>query len=51
MFNNPKAIGITAGIIGMLGMIPGMPNFVFLLMAGGLAWMSWRVCRTNRRHH
>jgi flagellar biosynthesis protein FlhA len=27
---------LTASIIGLLGLIPGMPNFVFLLLAGGL---------------
>lgn len=33
LFSNPKSIGLTAAILGMLGMIPGMPNFVFLLLA------------------
>ena len=31
MFNNPKVMGMTAAIIGLLGLIPGMPNLVFLL--------------------
>jgi flagellar biosynthesis protein FlhA len=26
-------LGLTAGILGILGMIPGMPNFVFLMLA------------------
>ena len=37
IFNNPRAIAITAAIIGILGMIPGMPNLVFLLLAGSLS--------------
>ncbi len=36
MFANPRVLGITAGILGLLGMIPGMPNFVFLLLASAL---------------
>ncbi len=43
MFNNWRAIGITAGIIGMLGLVPGMPNLVFLLLAGGLGWAAWKM--------
>jgi len=41
MFGSAKALGITAGIVGTLGVIPGMPNGVFLLIAGGLGWLAW----------
>lgn len=41
LFNNPKVIGLTAAIIGLLGLIPGMPNFVFLLLAAGLGVLAW----------
>lgn len=43
MFNNWQAIGITASIVGFLGLIPGMPNLVFLLLASGLGWMAWKM--------
>lgn len=43
LFNNPKLLFLTAAIIGLLGLIPGMPNFVFLLLASGLAAMAWRM--------
>jgi flagellar biosynthesis protein FlhA len=33
LFQSPKALIITAGIMAALGIIPGMPNFVFLLLA------------------
>ena len=36
LFAKPEVLYITAGIIGGLGMIPGMPNLVFLLLAGAL---------------
>jgi flagellar biosynthesis protein FlhA len=41
MFGNPIVLGLAAGILGVLGLIPGMPHFVFLLLAGGLGWLAW----------
>ncbi len=35
--------GVTAAIIGLLGLIPGMPNLVFLGLAGGAGYLAWRV--------
>ncbi|HET8693742.1 MAG TPA: flagellar biosynthesis protein FlhA [Aquabacterium sp.] len=43
MFTNPKVIGVAAGIIGMLGVIPGMPALIFLPVAGGLGYGAWRM--------
>ena len=43
LFANPQVLFLTAGVIGMMGMIPGMPNIAFLLIAGGLIWMGRRV--------
>jgi flagellar biosynthesis protein FlhA len=46
LFNNPKALAITAGIVGGMGLIPGMPNFSFLLLSaaagGGAYWIAKR---------
>ncbi|MGO3130607.1 MAG: flagellar biosynthesis protein FlhA [Alcaligenes sp.] len=42
LFSNPLVLYITAGILGLMGLIPGMPNLVFLLLAailGAGAWM------------
>ncbi len=42
MMGKPRPIAITAGIIGSLGLIPGMPNLVFItlgLIFGGAAWL------------
>lgn len=33
MFDSPKALSITAGILFIMGIIPGMPHFAFLLFA------------------
>ena len=41
VFGSPQSLGIAAVIVGALGLIPGMPNLVFLLMAAGLAFLAW----------
>ncbi|EGU42522.1 flagellar biosynthesis protein FlhA [Vibrio sp. IB15] len=41
MFDNPKALMITAAILGVMGIVPGMPHFAFLSLAavaGGAAY-------------
>ncbi len=45
LFSNPRVLFVVAGILMVMGMIPGMPNLVFLLLASllGLAgWLQWR---------
>jgi flagellar biosynthesis protein FlhA len=33
LFGHPKALGVAAGLLGLMGLVPGMPNVVFLLMS------------------
>ena len=38
----PRLLGIAAGVLALLGVVPGMPNVIFLSMAalaGGAAWL------------
>ncbi|MBS1230367.1 MAG: flagellar biosynthesis protein FlhA [Proteobacteria bacterium] len=48
LFNNPRVLGLAAAIIGLLGLIPGMPNFVFLLLATVLGTLAWDMDRRAR---
>ncbi len=41
MFNSPRALAITAAVIGTLGLIPGMPHLVFLLIASALGYAAY----------
>ncbi len=41
MFGNPTVMLLTAFIIGVLGLIPGMPNLVFLLLSSALGGLGW----------
>ena len=38
LFGHPKALGVAAGLLAVMGLIPGMPNLVFLLMAAGCGY-------------
>ncbi len=44
-FNDPRPLGLSAGVVGLLGLIPGMPNVAFLLLASVLAGTSYRIWR------
>lgn len=50
LLNNPRVIGLTAAIIGFLGLIPGMPNFVFLILATGFGALAWKLDERARRN-
>ncbi len=41
VFAKPQAIFLTAGILTLLGIIPGMPHVAFLLMAAALAGLGF----------
>jgi flagellar biosynthesis protein FlhA len=45
LFAKPQVLYITAAIIGGMGLIPGMPNLVFLLLAGVLAGSAYLMTR------
>ncbi|OGT04352.1 MAG: flagellar biosynthesis protein FlhA [Gallionellales bacterium RBG_16_57_15] len=45
LFSRPQVLMLTAGILGIMGLIPGMPHVAFLLLAillGGLAYVVSR---------
>ncbi len=41
LFRNPQALYVTSGIIGFMGLIPGMPNIAFLTLAGVCGGAGW----------
>ena len=46
---NPGALFITAGILTLLGIIPGMPSMVFIMLAAICAAIGYLVYRSNPR--
>lgn len=41
IFSSPRVLGITAGVMTLLGVIPGMPHWVFLSFGAVLAALAW----------
>jgi len=48
VFNSAKSLGLVAGIVGALGLIPGMPNLVFLAIAGGIGFGAWKLSQREK---
>ena len=48
LFGSPKALAVTAGIVGVLGVIPGMPHVVFILIAAGIGALAWGLHKRLR---
>ncbi|HUT39806.1 MAG TPA: flagellar biosynthesis protein FlhA [Gammaproteobacteria bacterium] len=40
LFSNPRALTVTAAIVGALGIVPGMPNLVFITIASIIGGLS-----------
>lgn len=45
VFESPKVFIITGGVIGMLGLVPGMPNLVFLFISSSLIGIGYLLSR------
>ena len=52
LFADPRVLGVTAGVIGVMALIPGMPNLSFFILAaalGGVARVMHRRKLQERR--
>jgi flagellar biosynthesis protein FlhA len=43
----PKALGMSAAVIGAMALLPGMPILPFLALAGGIGFLAYRSNRKN----
>ena len=48
VFDSPQALGVAAGVVALLGLIPGMPHLVFLLVATGLGLLAWQLIKQRK---
>ncbi|MEA1832192.1 flagellar biosynthesis protein FlhA [Methylobacterium durans] len=46
--NYPKALGMSAAVMVLIALLPGMPMLPFLLLAGGAGYAAWKIAKTNR---
>ena len=40
---NPTALNLSAAILAIIGLVPGMPHMVFLVLALATAGLAWRI--------
>lgn len=48
MFENSKVLYLTGGLLGTMGMIPGMPHFSFILLGCLCGWIGYLMDRRAR---
>jgi flagellar biosynthesis protein FlhA len=48
LFGQPKALGVAAAVLGIMGLIPGMPNMVFLSIAALCGFAAWRIVQKRK---
>ena len=51
VFGQPRALAVAGVVLGVMGLVPGMPNIAFLLLGaicGGSAWMMLKRERETR---
>ncbi|HEU0189143.1 MAG TPA: flagellar biosynthesis protein FlhA [Gallionella sp.] len=49
LFKQPQVIMLTAAIIGAMGLVPGMPHFAFLLLAGAMGWLAYYLSQKSEK--
>ncbi len=48
VFDSPQALGVAAAVVGLLGLVPGMPHLVFLIVSSGLGLLAWQLAKKQR---
>lgn len=47
VFGQHKALAIAAALIGLVGLVPGMPNVAFLTLAAVLGFVAWKLWKKS----
>jgi len=48
VFGQPRALAVAAVVLGVMGIIPGMPNVAFLLLSAACAGVAWLMHKRER---
>lgn len=48
LFMSPRVLGVTGGVLAVLGLIPNMPHVVFLGMGSALIYAAWVLSRRQQ---
>ncbi|MCJ2025452.1 flagellar biosynthesis protein FlhA [Methylobacterium sp. J-067] len=46
--NYPKALGMSAAVMLLIGLLPGMPILPFMLLGGGAGYAAWKLNKTAK---
>jgi len=49
LLSKPRVLWLAAGVLGLLGLVPGMPNAIFLFFTVSLAGLAWFLARREGR--
>ncbi len=49
LFSSPRALAVAAGVLTVMGVIPGMPNFAFLTLAAAAGGGAWLIARRQEQ--
>jgi flagellar biosynthesis protein FlhA len=49
LLGHPRALAVAAGLMGVMGLIPGMPNLPFLLMAALCGAGAWTLHKRSQK--
>ncbi len=48
LFSNQRAVGVSAAVISLMALVPGLPTFPFLMIGGALGLISFVVHKTKQ---
>jgi flagellar biosynthesis protein FlhA len=49
LFRSPRGLGVAGALLGIMGLIPGMPNLAFLLFGAACGFGAWWLDRKAKR--
>ncbi len=48
LFGQPRALAVAGVVLGVMGLVPGMPNVAFLLLGGSCGGAAWLMIKRDR---
>ena len=45
----PRALGMSSAVMGLMGLLPGIPMLPFMALAAGAGWLAFSVSRKQKR--